>query len=73
MTLFQVVLVVLYHGRLQLHGEVFANVETCKFSIFVCIDDGQEVYTDEAEDTEVALSAIGILSLAYKSSPASLS
>ena len=61
MSLFQVVLIVLYHRRLQFHGEILADVEAGQFSIYVCIDNGQGIHSDKDEHTHVAVSTVVIL------------
>lgn len=46
-----------------LYGEVFGDVEVGELGIDIGIDDGDEVYADEAEDAEVALAAVVVLTV----------
>ena len=46
-----------------LYTEILRYVKIGKFSIDIGIDNRDEIYTDKAEDAEVALSAVVILTI----------
>ena len=50
-------------GGAELHAEVVGDVEVGELGIDVGINNGDEVYTDEAEDAEVALAAVVVLAV----------
>ena len=49
--------------RSDIDTEVRTDVEMGKLGIDIGIDDGDEVYADEAEDAEVALAAVVVLAV----------
>lgn len=48
---------------LHFHAEVGGDVKVGQLCVYVCVDNGQQVYTDKGEDAQVAVSSEGILTL----------
>lgn len=51
------------YGRFHFHAEVGGDVEVGQLCVYVCVDNGQQVYTDKGEDAQVAVSPEGVLTL----------